>query len=160
MRPNFKQSAETTAIINYLVSLPLEKEVSFAEASNAVGFEFSALTPAYQSAKRAAERDHNVVIEGIRGFGFTRVNAVGMVERASRFFRRVRKGSRREAHVQEIAIKSNLPRESMLAATEQLSRLRILESTAVSSKKATSNKVEREMPPLVEPMKVAAGRQR
>ena len=53
-----------------------------------------------------------------------------MVDRASRFFKKVRKGSRREAHVQEIAISSNLKRGEMIVATEQLSRLRILETTA------------------------------
>ena len=160
MRPTFKKSAETTAITEYLASLPLNQEVSFVEASRAVGFLFTSTTPAYQSAKRAAERDHNVVISTVRGYGFKRINGVGMVERATSFFRRVRKGSRREAHVQEIAIMSNLPRETMLAATEQLSRLRILESTSVGAKKALSNKAAQEMPPLVGPMTATAGRRR
>ena len=150
MRPTFKQSHETQAIVKLLTQIPIGQEISFAEASKAVGFSFDALTPAYQSAKRAAQRDHNVVIEGIRGHGFTRINAVGMVERASRFFARVRKGSRREAHVQEIAIMSNLPRDAMITATEQLSRLRILETTAISPRKAASNRAETEPVPLVE----------
>lgn len=150
MRPIFKQSAETQAIVEYLASLPIGKQTSFSEASKAIGFRITSTTPAYQSAKRMAERDHSVVIEAIRGFGFVRVNAEGMVERASRFFRKVRRGSRREAHVQEIAIMSNLPREAMLTATEQLSRLRILESTALNHRKAASNKPMVEAPELAD----------
>ena len=150
MRPIFKQSAETQAIVEYLASLPIGQETSFAAASKATGIRITSTTPAYQSAKRTAERDHNVVIESIRGFGFVRVNAEGMVERASKFFRKVRRGSRREAHVQEIAIMSNLPREAMLTATEQLSRLRILESTALNHRKAVSNKRTVDAPELAE----------
>ena len=160
MRPIFQTSAETAAITKYFTTLSFNQEVSFAEASRAVGFVFTSTTGAYQSAKRAAERDHAIVIATVRGYGFKRINGVGMVERASQFFRRVRKGSRREAHIQEIAVLSNLPRDVMLAATEQLSRLRILESTAVGSKKATSNKSEREAPPLVYAEHNPAGRKR
>lgn len=150
MRPIFKQSHETQVIVTLFTQIPIGHEISFLEASKAVGFKFDAATPAYQSAKRAAQRDHNVVIEGIRGHGFKRINAVDMVERASRFFTRVRRGSRREAHVQEIAIMSNLPRDEMMKATEQLSRLRILETTAISPRKAASNRAEVGPVPLVE----------
>ena len=156
MKPIFKISSETMAIVDYLIQLPIGEDTSFMKASAAVGFRFTSTSPAYQSAKRIAERDHNVVIESIRSFGFVRINATGMVERASRFFRRVRRGSRREAHVQEIAIMSNLPRQEMMKATEQLSRLRILESTAISTRKAASNKPQTEMPPLLQPSSAAS----
>lgn len=148
MRPIFTQSHETQAIVRLFIEMSIGQEMSFAEASRAVGFIFTATTPAYQSAKRAAQRDHNVVIEGIRGYGFVRINGVGMVERASRFFSRVRKGARREAHVQQIAILSNLPRDQMITATEQLSRLRILETTAMTSRKPASNRPETATVPL------------
>ena len=127
--------------------MPIGSNMSFPAATQAVGFTVKSVLPAYQTAKRIAERDHNVVIEAVRGFGFMRINGSGMVSRAPRFFRKVRKGARREAHVQNIAISQNLTREEMMVATEQFSRLRILETTASSVKRPTSNRRVVEMPP-------------
>lgn len=150
MRPIFNQSHETQKLVSLFLKIAIDQEVSFAEASKMVGFRVTSTMPAYQSAKRTAERDHDVVIAAIYGFGFKRIDAAAMVQRAPKFFRKVRKGSRREAHVQEIAIRSNLPRDEMIKATENLSRLRILETTALSPRKAASNKAERETPPLID----------
>jgi hypothetical protein len=133
MRLIFEQSEETAKLVALFKEIPIGKEVSFSDASEIVGFEVTSDLSAYQSAKRAAERDHKVVIEGIRGFGFKRIDGAGMVERASRFFKHVRKGSRREANVQEIAISQNLTRGQSIRATEQLSRLRIMETTAAQA---------------------------
>ena len=138
-RPMFKQSEETIKIVALFKEMPIGKEISYKDASTIVGFPITSTLPAYQTAKKAAERDHNVVVESIRGFGFVRIDGTGMVDRASRFFKKVRKGSRREAHVQEIAITTNLTRGQMITATEQLSRLRILETTA-SRVKSSKNK--------------------
>ena len=139
MRPIFKQSDETKRLVDLFTQMPIGASMSFKDASASVGFTVKSTLPAYQTAKRVTERDHNVVIEGIRGFGFTRINGSSMVERAPRFFRRVRRGSRREAHVQQIAISQNLSREEMMRATEQFSRLRILETTAVGAKTPPAN---------------------
>jgi hypothetical protein len=114
--------------------------MSFADASNTVGFTVKSTLPSYQTAKRIAERDHNVVIDGVRGYGFVRINGSGMVDRAPRFFKKVRRGARREAHVQEIALLQNLSRDEMMRATEQFSRLRIIEANASGVMKAQSNK--------------------
>lgn len=147
MRPIFLQSAETRRLVELFISIPISTAMSFADASKAVGFPVTSNLPAYQSAKKIAERDHSTVIDGIRGFGFVRINGSGMVSRAPRFFRKVRKGARREARVQEIAIKTNLTRNEMIDATEQLSRLRILETTAMV--RPVTNRNTPETPPLV-----------
>lgn len=139
MRPIFTQSNETKLIVDLFVKMPIGASMSFVDASNAVGFVVKSTLPAYQTAKRVAQRDHSVVIDAIRGFGFMRINGTGMVARAPRFFKKVRRGARREAHVQEIAISQNLTREEMMRATEQFSRLRIIETTA-SSNAAQSNR--------------------
>jgi hypothetical protein len=152
MKPIFKISHETEKLIEYFRALPIGAEVSFANISKAVGFEVGSSTPAYNSARRIVQRDHSIVIEGIRGFGCMRVNGTEIVQSADRFFKRVRRGSRREAHKQEIAVMSNLERDEMLKASENLSRLRILESTAVSPKRAASNRPVVEVPPVVEAM--------
>ena len=140
MRPIFTQSNETRRLIELFVNLPVGASMSFADASNAVGFTVKSTLPSYQTAKRIAERDHNVVIDGVRGYGFVRINGSGMVDRAPRFFKKVRRGARREAHVQEIAILQNLSRDEMMRATEQFSRLRIIEANASGVMKAQSNK--------------------
>jgi len=150
MRPNFKQSHETEQLVEYFRQMPIGAQVNFATVSRAVKFTVNSSTPAYNSARRIVQRDHSIVIEGIRGFGCMRVNGTEIVQSADRFFKRVRRGSRREAHKQEIAVMSNLERDEMLKASENLSRLRILESTAVSPKRAASNKPVVDAPPVVE----------
>lgn len=148
MRPIFSQSKETQRLVELFVSMSINSQMSFADASKALGFRVASSMPAYQSAKKIAERDHRVVVDGIRGYGFTRIDGTGMVDRAPRFFKKVRKGARREARVQEIAISTNLSRNKMIEATEQLSRLRILETTA-SRVRPVSNRQEQEPPPVV-----------
>lgn len=140
MRPIFTQSNETKLLVDLFIRMPIGASMSFADATNAVGFTVKSTLPAYQTAKRIAERDNNVVVDAVRGFGFMRINGTGMVSRAPRFFKKVRKGARREAHVQEIAISQNLTRDEMMRATEQFSRLRIIETTSIGSKVAQSNK--------------------
>jgi hypothetical protein len=140
MRPIFTQSNETKLLVDLFIRMPVGASMSFTDASTSVGFIVKSTLPSYQTAKRIAERDHNVVVDGVRGFGFVRINGSGMVSRAPRFFKKVRRGARREAHVQEIALMQNLPREEMMRATEQFSRLRILETTAIGAKAAQSNK--------------------
>ena len=147
MRLMFTQSAETKRLVELFISMPVGSTLSFPAATQTLGFTVKSVLPAYQTAKRVAERDHNVVVEGIRGFGFMRINGSGMVSRAPRFFRKVRKGARREAHVQNIAISQNLTREEMMIATEQYSRMRILETTAANVKAPISNKRVVENPP-------------
>ena len=95
------------------------------------------------------QRDHAVVIEAVRGFGFVRINGNEIVKSADRFFKKIRRGSRREASKQEIAISSNLGRDEMLKATENLSRLRILETTSMSARRASSNRPIVDEPPIV-----------
>jgi hypothetical protein len=140
MKPIFKQSDETRRLIELFLNLPVGASMSFGDASNTVGFTVKSTLPSYQAAKRISERDHNVVVEGVRGFGFMRINGSGMVDRAPRFFKKVRRGARREAHVQEIALLQNLSRDEMMRATEQFSRLRIIEANASGVMKAQSNK--------------------
>lgn len=138
MDPIFTKSHKTEKMVKFFASLPLDKPVSFEEASKVLGFQISSNSSFYQYAKFIAERDHRCVVSAIRGFGFKRINGGEMVNRAAKFFRHVRKGARREARVQEIAVSTNLTREEMLRATEQLGRLRILESTSQIHPAATN----------------------
>ena len=149
MRPTFLLSTETQSLIDYFRTLPIGSETSFQIASNAVAFPVTSSSPAYNSARRIAERDHSIVIESIRGFGFVRINGGEIVKGAERFFKRIRRGSRREAGRQEIAVMSNLGRDEMLKATENLSRLRILETTSMSARRAASNRRQVDEPPVV-----------
>jgi hypothetical protein len=149
MKPIFEISHETQTLVDYFRQVPIGAQVSFEAVSKAVKFPVSSSLPAYNTARRIVQRDHSIVLESVRGIGFMRVNGGEIVKSADRFFRRVRRGSRREASKQEIAVMSNLSRDEMIKATENLSRLRILESTAVSPKRASSNRAKVDEPPLV-----------
>jgi len=148
MRPIFTQSLETSKLVEFFRTVKIGENVSFEAASAAVGFKVSSALPAYQTSKRIAARDHGVVIEGVRKFGFTRLSGSQMLGCAPKFFQHVRRGSRRQSRVQEIAISSNLDRSEMAIASEQLGRLRILEATT-SPLKPTSNRPEREAPEAI-----------
>lgn len=141
MRMMFEQSKETAAIIAYFEQMSIGAVSSFADAAKATKIKISASLPAYQSAKRSAEK-RGIVIETIRGYGFKRINGAEMLDRAPRFFKRVRRGAKREKVVQEHAISTNLTRDEMLRATENISRLGLLQSTATP----TSNRKPQSKP--------------
>ena len=149
MKPIFQISHETQALVNYFRQVPIGAQVSFDAASKALKFDVHSSLPAYNAARRIAQRDHSVVIDAVRGFGFMRVNGVEIVKGAERFFKKIRRGARREAGKQEIAVMSNLSRDEMLKATENLSRLRILETTSMSARRASSNRPIVDEPPIV-----------
>ena len=148
MRHIFTQSLETSKLVEFFCSTSINERVSFEIASRSVGFKVTSALPAYQAAKRIAARDHGVVIEGIRKFGFTRLSGSQMLGLAPKFFQHVQRGSRRQARVQEIAISSNLDRAEMAIASEQLGRLRIIEATS-SPLKASSNRPDRAAPEAI-----------
>lgn len=149
MKPTFETSHETMALVDYFRQAPIGTPVSFETLSRGVNFKVTSSLSAYTSARRIAERDHAIVIEAIRGFGFVRINGAEIVKSADRFFQKIRRGSRREASKQEIAVMSNLSRDEMLKATENLSRLRILETTSMSTRRAASNRPTVEEPPTI-----------
>lgn len=149
MKPIFETSHETQALVDYFRQVPVGSPVSFETLSKALRFKVHSSLPAYNTARRIAQRDHSVVIEAVRGFGFVRINGGEIVKSADRFFKKIRRGSRREANKQEIAIMSNLGRDEMLKATENLSRLRILETTSMSARRAASNRPQVKEPPIV-----------
>lgn len=149
MKLIFETSYETRTLVDYFRQVQIGSPVSFETVSNAVKFPVHSSLPAYNTARRIAQRDHSVVIEAVRGFGFVRINGSEIVKSADRFFKKIRRGSRREAGKQEIAIMSNLGRDEMLKATENLSRLRILETTSMSSRRVASNKPQVDEPPIV-----------
>lgn len=140
MKPIFTASHQTQELVALFTRMSTNETFSYEAASKKLGFAIYSTLPSYQSAKRIAERDHGCVVSSVRKYGFKRIDGEQMVKRAPAFFKRVRRGARREAMVQEIAISQNLPRDEMLKATEQLSRLRILETTAVSVRAASNRR--------------------
>lgn len=147
MKPLFELSANTQRIVSMFRNLSINAETSFAQASEIVGFEMRSTTTAYHSARHIVLRDHGIVIEGIRGFGFVRVNGSGMVKKGHRTMAHLRRASRRGALVAETAIRQNLTRGEMIEVTEQLSRFRILETTSQSVRAASNRKIPEEPEP-------------
>jgi hypothetical protein len=147
MKPMFTQSAETNSIVGFFRELSIGSETSFSAVSKALGFPVASDLPSYQSAKRIALRDHGVVIEGVRGFGFVRLNGSEMVKKGFRTMTGIRRAARRGSAVTEIAVRQNLNRNEMLDATEQLSRFRIIETTSRQFPAKSNRKVAPETLP-------------
>jgi len=145
MRPMFQRSHETDKLIAFFRECSIGTPVSFADVHKAVGFKVTSSSPAYNSARMIAAKKHNIVIEGVRGFGFMRLDPTAIVNRGGRHLRSIRRRAHRAGHEMEIAISGNLDREHMMKATEQLSRFRIVESTA-QAVRAVSNRQQPEQP--------------
>ena len=74
MKPMFKASEETLRIVALFSEMSFGQEMSFAAASEILKFPIASTSSAYQSGKFIATRDHSIVIEGIRGHGFKRLD--------------------------------------------------------------------------------------
>lgn len=149
MRKIFQKSKETDKLVSVFRELSIGQTISFDDCSKVVGFEVTSILPAYHSARRIALRDHGIVIEGVRGVGFTRLNGEGMVDRGYSKFRSLRRMARRGAALAEVALRQNLPQALTIQATEQLSRWRITETTGQVSRPKT-NRETVEAPPEAE----------
>jgi hypothetical protein len=139
MKPSFSRSHETDALIALFLECSIGNPVSFSAASKKVGFAVHSTLPAYNSARNIAAKSHNIVIDSVRGFGFVRLDPAKIVKRGGKHLRSIRRRARKAGHEMEIAIQGNLDREHTIKATEQLSRFRIVESTA-QAVRAASNK--------------------
>lgn len=143
MRPTFQASTETTRLVSFFKTLPQKKTVSWYEASKTAGFEINSSSAVYNSARKIAERDHGIVIETMRKFGFFRSDGADMEKSGDRFMGRMRRGAKRASNRMVLAIEHNLDPEQARRADEKLSRFRIIYSNA---EPASSNRPKRGTP--------------
>lgn len=155
MRTMFQRTKETDKLIDLFQRLSIDTPVSFEDASKAAGFRITSSLPAYNSARLIAAKQYNIVIEGVRGFGFIRLTAANIVHRGGKHLKSIRRRARRAGHEMEVAISGNLDRDHMMKATEQLSRFRIIESTGQAVRAAT-NRAQVEMPEVLKPQEPGA----
>lgn len=153
MKPIFTTSDQTNRVVSLFREMRIEQQLSFQKASEVLGFEVKSTSAPYQSAKRIAARDHGVVIEGVWGFGFTRLNGSGMVKKGFRTQAGIRRMARKGAAVASVAISQNLTRNEMVDVTQQLSVFRLTEVTN-RQQAAMSNKKEREIISPAEPFDI------
>lgn len=139
MRKMFERSKETDKLVALFQEMSIDNPLSFDNAGKVVGFPVKSTSSAYHSARRIAANEHNIVIEGVRGFGFVRLTSIGIVDRGGKHLKSIKRRARRASGEMEIAISGNLDRDHMLRATEQLSRMRIISDTS-SPVRAASNK--------------------
>lgn len=142
-----EQSRETRALIAAFVAMSLGQEYTFDQISEIVGFRVNSSLPAYHSARRIAARDHNVVIDGIRGVGFRRLPADQIVTgRGNRHMRSILRRAKVGVREMTIAILGNLSESVSQDASEKLTRFRLFGDL---SKNAKSNRRSTVDPPRV-----------
>lgn len=140
MKPIFSTSDETNRIVSLFSEMSIGDTLSFSRASTILGFAFKSTSSSYQSAKRIALRDNGVVIEGIRGVGFKRLDGSEMVRKGFRTQASIRKAARRGARVAAVAIRQNLEKSDMIDATQQISRFGIIATTALQKPAKTNTR--------------------
>ncbi|MDR3495331.1 MAG: hypothetical protein P4L82_12090 [Ancalomicrobiaceae bacterium] len=155
MQPLFTRSVQTKKLVALFQDMSIDTQMSFAEAGKRLGFALTSSSDIYRSARWIATRDHQIVIEGIRGFGFTRLAGSGIVKRGDGHERAIRRRARRASTEMTVAITQNLTRDDMQAATEKLSRFRIIADLSTPAR-ASSNKPTVADPEPHEPVDVRA----
>lgn len=153
MNPSFTRSHETQKLVDLFRSMSVESQMSYSEASRRLGFDVRSSSGAYHSARRVAAKEHGVIIDSIRSFGFVRLAGSGIVKRGDQHLSAIRRRARRGGMEMEIAISQNLTRDEMMLASEKLSRLRIIADTSMPAK---SNKPARETPEAQAPVDIRA----
>ena len=151
MRKSFEKSHETDRLVAFFCKLSLSQLTSFDDTSKAVGFAVFPTLPAYQSARKIAERDHGVYVATVRGVGFVRGTHSDMKNSGYDIQNRVRKASKRGASRMLLALKGNLNEVEHREATELYSRFNIISSTA-SQQRASSNRARNEPVPMAPPV--------
>lgn len=127
MRTISEASHETLKLVELFTRISLEKPITFAEASRSVGFKVSSTLGAYSSARRIALRDHNIVIEAIRGLGFKRANGETITHhRGDRHLKTMRRRARRAADEVAVAIGMNMSEDDQRIASEKFNRFRLI----------------------------------
>lgn len=139
-------SYQTKKIVELFLRLSFDKIMSFQEATKNVGFAVTSTLSAYQSARRIARRDHKVIIDGVRNFGFKRLTGEETAKgRGDKHLKSMRNKSRIAAMEMEIALEQNLNEDTSREASYKLIRFRLLGDI---SKIARTNRAIENMPDL------------
>lgn len=146
-KPLFTQSFETIQLVEALKEMSIGQTISFSEISKKVGFSVNSSSPAYHSARRVLTRDHSIILESVRGFGFQRLDGHGMVNRGGRLLKGVRRRARRGAQEMEIALMQNLNRNDQLRASQQLTRFKL--TADIARTPPVTNREETPEPDLI-----------
>jgi hypothetical protein len=128
MRPSFKSTANTRALVGLFQGMKLNERMSYGDASKELGFTVTAAESA--TARKIAERDHEIFIAIIPGFGFLRGTHADMADSGPSFLLKSRRNSKRGAARMELALKGNLDEDRHQAASEMFSRFQIIHSTS------------------------------
>jgi len=154
MRTISETSIETLKLVEIFKALELSKPLSFADASKIAEFKVYSSLPAYSSARRIARRDHAVVIDGIRGFGFQRLPGEDIAKRrGDMHFKGLRNKSRIGASEMKIALGQNLNSETAVEASGKLVRFQLISDTATL---ARTNRRQQEQPPVAQAIDIRA----
>jgi hypothetical protein len=79
MIPN-ELSADASAMVDYLLTIPAGGEVRHAELSSVIGRDIRRHRHVMHSAFRVMEREHGVIFSALRGVGYRRLDTARVVE--------------------------------------------------------------------------------
>lgn len=152
MRSIAEMSKETKALIDLFKHMAIDDVMTWDEAGKIVGFPVRSSLAAYTSARRIATRDHGLVIDGIFGIGFKKIDGEAIVSaRGPKHLKSIKRRAQRGAMEMEAAIGQNLDDKTALDASEKLTRFRLLQDM---SKSASSNRRRTAQPEAAEPVDI------
>ena len=148
MRIISEASRETKLLVAFFEKLPVGAEISYESATESVGFQVIG-SPSYYSARKIAKREHAIVIDGIRGFGFRRLDGASIVGAlGDRRLRSIRTTARKGAREMVIAFDtSSLDKQLSQEGSEKLTRFRLM---GVTARPVKTDRRRTEQPPEVE----------
>lgn len=131
--PDFIMSEQTAALVKVLRGV--NKDISYATLSRAVGFNITGGTPWLTSARRNLENTEGIVFAVIRGEGLRRLDDSGKVASTTKHARTIgrtaRRGKKRLGTVENFTA---LPMKDQLAATLRATQFEFA-AQAVSTRK-------------------------
>ena len=96
-QPDFKLSSDSVAVMRVLEHVAIGEVVSYATISEAIGRDITKFRNALESARRAVQRDKQMIFDVVRGIGMARLNDSDIVDLSDKARAHVRRHARRTA---------------------------------------------------------------
>lgn len=133
-RPDFKQSAETEALVRRLAQVKDDALVTYAELSKAAGMDVTLDRSALQSARRHMLNEHNVYFGTVYKEGIKRLDPGERVAAGSKMFRHIRRYARRGMRILSPDNSETLPPELRFRQFAYQGAMAVLSATAKPKK--------------------------
>ncbi|MFZ4539334.1 hypothetical protein [Propionivibrio sp.] len=141
--PDFRLSSDSAALVKSLEHIAVGATITYAALSSVIGRDVTKFRGTLETARRAVQRDNNMVFDVVRGVGMIRLNDSEIVDLSDKARAHFRRHSKRTSKKLICVNYSALPKDKQTKHNAALSMFGILsELTTSASQKRLEEKVE------------------